>query len=89
MCATWPCSCPPPPPSGRWTMAPNESCAHCRTWPCSCPGPIIGDPRHEPVEPCVCGGAVVALSRALPHVAAAIAKHNGTARHKAWRAERG
>lgn len=85
VCATWPCACPPPPPSGRWELPESATCAHCGVWPCACPGPIVGDPRRPPIEICACGGVIVAERRALPHVAAAIADHHETLTHRRWR----
>lgn len=50
-------------------------CAWCRSFPCLC--------IRE--RPCACGGTVVALADA----GSAVADHNTTAQHRAWRERRG
>jgi hypothetical protein len=42
-------------------------------------------PRPDRTEPCACGGWIDALFRPIPD---AIADHNGTLEHRAWRAVR-
>lgn len=82
-CATWPRPCRPL-PAARWEFPEPDSCGHCDRWPCVCP-PVVGDPRRPPIEACACGGVIVAASRHLPAVVAAIGQHADTARHRAWR----
>lgn len=53
----------------------SPKCAWCRCFPCLC----------DRVTDCVCGGQIVATD----DIPGAVAEHQRTPRHAAWRARRG
>lgn len=80
----------PPTPLQRLAQprAARGTCADCRSWPCRC-GHVDEDmaPFALRVERCACGGDAIVAGGRPSTVLAAVAAHNATPAHRAWRAD--